>query len=105
MCSFIKSTRSVRKKTIRIILASTLLVPVWIFIGGMIIIFPWPIFLMLCPFRIAGYALKLWVSELTNNQRKEYNEEIKECLYMMIAPLIASYYTAMKFIEKGEFEI
>jgi hypothetical protein len=91
------------KKQIRLTLACTVFMPIWLFTAMAIFIFPGCITFFLAPFEAIRLMLKLWFRvNIDQYERQEIITEIKDCLPMMFAPLFGAYYMAYNFVKDGE---
>jgi hypothetical protein len=94
------------KKQIRIILACTVLLPVWALTAFAIFIFPGVITFFLAPIEAIRLLLKLWLKEnIDYYEREEIIRDLKECPIMMFAPIFGAYFMAYNFVQEGELSM
>lgn len=94
------------KKQIRILLACTLLMPVWLFTGFVLVIFPGCVTFFLAPFEAARLSLKLLFKDgLDQYDREEIKTGIKDCAVMMFCPIVGAYLMAYNFVKDGDLSL
>lgn len=94
-----------KKKIIRIILALTILLPYWAFIGFCIFFPVGGMIMIMAPFVIIGKLVKLCLGENTQHEKKELKFEIIDDASMLICPLIGAYAKAEDFVKTGSLSI
>jgi hypothetical protein len=86
-------------------LASTVLVPYWLFIGFCLCIFPGPIGFIFGPLVSVYYQLAMWSNDSNHPRRDEFKRGRLDGLCVTIAPLLGMYASLMYYLEKGEFDL
>jgi hypothetical protein len=90
------------KKQIRIILASTVFVPWWIFTGCAVCIFPiWIMGL----FAALGQTIELLVRDMDESEKYWCKQEIKDSLIMGILPITIMVLSISNFVKTGRLFI
>lgn len=94
------------KKQIRLILACTIFMPLWLFMVFALLIFPCCITFFLAPLEAARLSLiLLFKDNLDEYERDRIIEEIKDCLPMMFAPIVGAYFMAYNFVQDGDLSL
>lgn len=94
------------KKQIRILLACTLLMPVWLFTGFVLLIFPGCVTFFLAPFEALRLLFVLWFKDgLDQYDREEIKTEMKDCAVMMFCPIVGAYVMAWNFVKDGDLSL
>lgn len=94
------------KKQTRLLLACTILLPVWTFTGFALLIFPGCVTFFLAPIEAVRLLFVLWLKDgIDENERKEIITEIKDCGVMMFCPIFGAYFMAYNFVKDGDLSL